>query len=70
LLKRGKNTKNMSTGYKSKTQNKNIAWFLPRPKKDRYKGGMPMYCEKWLIQLAKDILRNNKISVLNLFCIF
>lgn len=54
--------------YKSKTQEKNIAWFLPRPKKDRYKGGMPLYCEKWLIDLAEDILEGHSIRLLNLFC--
>jgi len=55
-------------GYKSATQQKNIAWFLPRPKKDRYKGGMPLYCEEWLIDLAKDILDIKNPSILNLFC--
>lgn len=55
-------------GYKSETQNKNIAWFLPRPKKDRYKGGMPLYCEEWLIELAKDILGKSEIRLLNVFC--
>lgn len=55
-------------GYKSKTQTeKNIAWFLPRPKKDRYKGGKPLYCEEWLIDLAKDIL-GKEPNLLNLFC--
>ena len=49
-------------------QEKNIAWFLPRPKKDRYKGGMPLYCEEWLIELAKDILGQKYITLLNLFC--
>jgi len=45
------------TGYNSKSQTeKNIAWFLPRPKPDHYKGGMPLYCEEWLIDLAEDIL--------------
>ena len=53
--------------YKSNTQNKNIAWFLPRPKKDKYKGGMPLYCEEWLLELAKDILQQELI-ILNLFC--
>ena len=43
-------------GYKSKVQEKNIAWFLPRPKSDHYKGGMPLHCEEWLIQLSKEIL--------------
>ena len=55
-------------GYKSETQQKNIAWFLPRPKPDHYKGGMPLYCEEWLIQLAKDILKRDEIKLLNLFC--
>lgn len=55
-------------GYKSETQNKNLAWFLPRPKKDHYKGGMPLYCEEWLIELAKDILVTNNLRILNLFC--
>jgi hypothetical protein len=54
--------------YKSETQNKNIAWFLPRPKPDRYKGGMPLYAEEWLLDLARDILDNPNAKVLNLFC--
>lgn len=56
-------------GYTKSTQTeKNIAWFLPRPKKDRYKGGMPLYCEEWLIDLAEDILGKKELSILNLFC--
>jgi hypothetical protein len=55
-------------GYTSETQQKNIAWYLPRPKRDHYKGGMPLYCEEWLIQLAKDILHKEDIYILNLFC--
>jgi len=55
-------------GYKSETQQKNIAWFLPRPKPDRYKGGMPLYAEEWLLDLAKDILKRSDIDILNLFC--
>jgi len=56
-------------GYKAKTQTeKNIAWFLPRPKPDHYKGGMPLYCEEWLIDLAKDILNNKEPAILNVFC--
>jgi len=55
-------------GYKSQVQEKNLAWFLPRPKKDHYKGGMPLYCEEWLIELAKDILQQKEIKLLNLFC--
>lgn len=54
-------------GYKSETQNKNIAWYLPRPKKDKYKGGMPLYAEDWLINLSKDIL-GFEPEVLNVFC--
>jgi len=55
-------------GYKSETQQKNIAWFLPRPKPDKYKGGMPLYAEEWLLDLAKDILKRSDIDILNLFC--
>lgn len=55
-------------GYKSETQNKNLAWFLPRPKPDHYKGGMPLYAEKWLLELAGDILGSQKFSLINLFC--
>ena len=51
----------------TETQEKNIAWFLPRPKKDRYKGGMPLYAEEWLIKLANDIL-GYEGNLLNLFC--
>lgn len=47
---------------------KNIAWFLPRPKPDRYKGGMPLYCEEWLVALAHQILGTFDIKLLNLFC--
>lgn len=54
--------------YKSEVQKKNIAWFLPRPKPDRYKGGMPLHCERWLIQLAGDILHIKDPWVLNAFC--
>ena len=54
--------------YKSDTQNKNIAWYLPRPRKDHYKGSMPLYAEEWLIELAKDILERDDIKILNLFC--
>jgi hypothetical protein len=56
------------TGYKGATQKRNIAWFLPRPKPDNYKGGMPLYCENWLVQLACDILEKPQIDLLNLFC--
>ena len=54
--------------YKSNTQEKNIAWFLPRPKPDRYKGGMPLYAEKWCLQLARDLIDNQEAKILNLFC--
>lgn len=58
------------TGYNAKTQtDKNIAWFLPRPKPDHYKGGMPLYCEDWLVALAKDILNMKQDPfTLNVFC--
>jgi len=57
------------TGYKAKTQiDKNIAWFLPRPKPDHYKGGMPLYCEKWLIDLSMDILNVEQVRLMNVFC--
>jgi hypothetical protein len=56
------------SGYKAITQTeKNIAWFLPRPKPDHYKGGKPLYCEEWLIALARDILQK-ELTILNLFC--
>lgn len=60
----------MLKGYKSDTQQKNIAWFLPRPKPDHYKGGMPLHAEEWLISLASDILdiSENNLRLLNVFC--
>jgi len=58
--------------YRTENQKKNIAWFLPRPKRDHYRGGMPQGCEDWLIELAKDILcdrdREHNFRILNLFC--
>lgn len=53
--------------YDSETQEKNDAWCLPRPKNDRYKGGMPLHCEKWLFDLSRDILGKENIKILNLF---
>jgi hypothetical protein len=55
-------------GYKSETQTKNLAWFLPRPKPDKYKGGMPLYAEKWLLALARDLLNKPDAKILNVFC--
>jgi len=53
----------------SNAQDKNIAWFLPRPKPDHYKGGMPLYAEEWLLKLAQEILKESQMpSILNLFC--
>lgn len=51
-------------------QDKNIAWYLPRPKQDHYKGGMPLYAEDWLINLAGDILclHRDQLRILNVFC--
>lgn len=56
------------TGYHSKTQEKNLAWLLPRPKPNHYIGGMPLYCEEWLIELAEEILEQQSLRLLNLFC--
>lgn len=56
------------SGYKSETQSKNLTWMLPRPKPDGYKGGMPLYCEDWLLELASDILNKPDATVLNVFC--
>jgi len=54
--------------YKSDNQKMNVAWFLPRPKPDKYRGGMPLYCERWLLDLAMDLLNNYDPQILNLFC--
>lgn len=54
--------------YNNEVQRKNVAWFLPRPKPDHYKGGMPLYAERWCLQLARDILGNQEAEILNLFC--
>ena len=48
--------------------NKNIALFLPRPKPDYYRGGMPLGCEEALIHEAGKILGLTKTKILNLFC--
>lgn len=56
------------SAYQSQTQEKNLAWFLPRPKPDHYKGGMPLYAEKWCLELARDILEKPDAKILNLFC--
>ena len=52
------------------TQHKNIAWFLLRPKPDRYKGGMPLHCERHLLLLllARDLINVVGPKILNLFC--
>lgn len=54
-------------GYRSEVQDKNLAWFLPRPKRDHYKGGMPLYAEEWLIELAQDILEKKDLKILTVF---
>lgn len=54
--------------YETEAQQKNIAWCLPRPKQDHYKGGMPLHAERWCLQLARDILEKPEAEVLNLFC--
>lgn len=58
----------MNRSYNNISQSKNIAWILPRPRKDHYKGSMPLYCEEWLMDLAKDLLGNPDPKILNLFC--
>jgi 16S rRNA G966 N2-methylase RsmD len=61
----------MNTGYNSKTQtDKNLAWYLPRPKPDHYKGGMPLYAEEWLMDLAATLLEKQRddLCILNVFC--
>lgn len=55
-------------GYKSETQSKNMAWMLPRPKPDKYKGGMPLYGEDWVLELARDLYGKHTDSILNVFC--
>lgn len=54
--------------YENDTQKKNTAWFLPRPKPDCYRGGMPLHCENWLILLAKNIIQVDDPAILNVFC--
>lgn len=54
--------------WEKESQKKNRGWYLPRPKPDRYKGGMPLYGEEWLLLLAKDMIHNPMAEVLNLFC--
>lgn len=48
----------------------NTAYFLPRPKPDHYRGGMPLGCENILIKTAKEILsqQDKNLRILNLFC--
>lgn len=53
---------------KSDVQDKNIAWVLPRPKPDHYRGGMPLYAEKWLLAEARIYLMNLNATILNVFC--
>lgn len=56
--------------YKSATQEKNLCWMLPRPKPDKYKGGMPLYGEDWLLKLSAEILGKDfdDLDILNVFC--
>lgn len=54
--------------YASELQQNNLAWYLPRPKPDHYKGGMPLHAEDWLLNLARDILKNKDAKIMNLFC--
>jgi hypothetical protein len=58
----------MVANWETSTQQKNIAWFLPRPKKDRYKGGMPLHAERWCLDLARELYGDKDAEILNLFC--
>lgn len=42
--------------WETEAQEKNMAWYLPRPKPDHYKGGFPLHAEKWLIKLAENLI--------------
>jgi hypothetical protein len=57
----------MKSYQKTSQSEMNIAWFLPRPKPDHYKGGMPLYCEEWLIDLYYDLTGNSTMELLSLF---
>lgn len=37
-------------------QEKNHSWYLPRPKPDNYKGGMPLHAEDWVLKMAAVVL--------------
>ncbi len=54
--------------WETPAQKKNLAWVLPRPKPDKYPGGMPLHAEKWLIELGKHILSRDDVKLLSLFC--
>jgi len=54
--------------YDTPAQKKNLAWVLPRPIPSHYKGSMPLHCEDWLVDLAKDLLEKDNPKILNLFC--
>ena len=36
-------------------QGKNDAWFLPRPKKNKYPGGIPLHAEEWITKMAMHL---------------
>lgn len=46
----------------------NIAVVLPRPKRDRYKGGMPLHAEEIIIKEACKILGMKRAEILSVFC--
>lgn len=56
----------MNKPYETEAQDKNLAWYLPRPNSNKYPGGMPLHCESWLISLAENIL-GEKIIEENIF---
>jgi hypothetical protein len=54
--------------YNSPVQEKNLAWFLPRPPRSKYPGGYPLHAERWLTALAEELLDKKDLAILNLFC--
>lgn len=54
--------------WETEAQEKNLAWFLPRPRPDYYKGSMPLWGEEWLLDLARDLMGKDDIDILSLFC--
>ena len=58
----------MEKRWETEAQQKNLAWVLPRPRLDFYKGSMPLYAEEWLLDLARYLMGKEEIEILSLFC--